>query len=624
MRLIGAVATMLALTALGSAQSSAPVEYRLTFPSPEHRWMQVEVRFTGVPAGPLQLRMSRTSPGRYALHEFSKNVFDVKIANGKGAPLTPSRPNLHQWNVAGHDGSVTVGYKVYGDRVDGTYLSIDASHAHINMPAALMFARGWFDRPARVTFTQPPGRAWKVASQLFPTSDPLVYTAPNIHYLMDSPTEFSNFTLRTFTVDDGTKRGPPPTFRIALHHDGTEAEADAFAKDVEAVVREAVHVFGEFPQFDANTYTFLSDYLPWASGDGMEHRNSTVLSSSGSIRNNKAGLLGTVSHEFFHAWNMERIRSGGIEPFDFEEADVSGELWLGEGFTSYFDDLILHRAGLLPLEGFLGNLAGTINTVLVSPGRQIRSAVEMSELAPFVDAASAIDRTAWPNLFISYYTWGAAIGLGLDLSLRDRTGGKVTGDDFMKALWQAHGRPGQKVPGIVATPYTMSDLKEQLASLTGDRGYTANFFTRYIEGHDVVDYTALLARAGFVVRKRAAGRPWLGQVALQAGAGSVRVGGLVPFDSPLYKAGIEQDDAILSLGGAEVTTQAQLEDLLGRSKPGQAVAVRFVRRSGEKVDATLTLDEDPRIEIVPVEKSGGTLSAEQKQARQAWLSSRQR
>jgi predicted metalloprotease with PDZ domain len=615
----------LALWTSGLAQSAPPVEYRLTFPSPEHRWMQVEARFTGVPAGPLQLRMSRTSPGRYALHEFSKNVFDVRIANGKGAALAPARPNLHQWDVAGHDGSVVVSYKVYGDRVDGTYLGIDASHAHINMPAALMFARGWFDRPARVTLTQPPGRVWKVATQLFPTTDPLVYTAPNIHYLMDSPTEFSNFTLRTFTVDDGAKRnGPPPTFRIALHHEGTEAEADAFAKDVEVIVREAVRVFGEFPQFDANTYTFLSDYLPWASGDGMEHRNSTVLSSSGSIRNNRAGLLGTVSHEFFHAWNMERIRSRGIEPFDFEEADVSGELWLGEGFTSYFDDLILHRAGLLPLEGFLANLAGTINTVLVSPGRQIRSAVEMSELAPFVDAASAIDRTAWPNLFISYYTWGAAIGLGLDLSLRDKTGGKVTGDDFMKALWQAHGRPGQKVPGIVATPYTMSDLKEQLASLTGDRGYTASFFTRDIEGHDVVDYTALLARAGFVVRKRAAGRPWLGQVSLQAGAGGVRVGALVPFDSPLYKAGIEQDDVIQSLAGVDLTTQAQLEDVLGRSKPGQAVPVRFVRRGGEKVEATLTLDEDPRIEIVPVEQTGGSIGAEQKQARSAWLSSRQR
>ena len=585
--------------------------------------MQVEARFSAVPAGPLQLRMSRTSPGRYALHEFVKNVFEVKIANGKGVALTPARPNLHQWDVAGHDGTVVVTYKVYGDRVDGTYLSVDASHAHINMPAALIFARGWFDRPARVTFAQPPGRAWKVATQLFPTGDPLVYTAPNIHYLMDSPTEFSNFTLRTFTVDDGTKRdGPPPTFRIALHHDGTDADADAFAKDVETIVREAAALFGELPRFDGNTYTFLSDYLPWANGDGMEHRNSTVLSSSGSIRRNKAGLLGTVSHEFFHAWNMERIRSRGVEPFDFEEADVSGELWLGEGFTSYFDDLILHRAGLLPLDGLLGNLAGTINAVATSPGRQIRSAVEMSELAPFVDAAAAIDRTAWPNLFISYYTWGSAIGFGLDLALRDKTGGKVTGDDFMRALWQAHGKPGQKIPGLVATPYTLADLKEQLASLTGDRGFTAGFFSRYIEGHEVVDYAALLARAGFVVRKRSAGRAWLGNVQLQAGAGGVRVGGLVPFDSPLYKAGIEQDDIIQSIGGTDLTTQAQVEDVLGGGKPGQAMPVKFVRRSGEKVEGTITLDEDPRIEIVPVEKSGGSLSAEQQKARNAWLSSR--
>ena len=181
-------------------------------------------------------------------------------------------------------------------------------------------------------------------------------------------------------------------------------------------------LFGELPEFDSNTYTFLTAYLPWASGDGMEHRNSTSLTSSGrfAIRNQRAGLLGTVSHEFFHAWNMERIRSAGIEPFDFEEADISGELWLGEGFTSYFDGLILHRAGLLPLDGLLGELAGTINAVHVRPGPQFRSPVEMSELAPFVDAAASIDRTAWPNLFISYYTYGSAIGLGLDLSLRDR------------------------------------------------------------------------------------------------------------------------------------------------------------------------------------------------------------
>ena len=257
---------------------SQPIEYTLSFPSPEHRWMQVEARFTGVPAGPLQLRMARTSPGRYALHEFAKNVFDVAIVNGKGQPLTATRPDNHEWDVATHDGTVVVTYKVFGDRTDGTYLGIDSMHAHINIPAALMFARGWFSRPARVTFVQPPGRKWRVATQLFPTSDPLVFTAPNIDYLMDSPTDFSNFMLREFSVDDGQKRtGPPPTFRVALTHDGTEAEADAFAKDVERIVREELALWGEFPNYETNTYTFLSVYLPWASGDGMEHRNSTSL-----------------------------------------------------------------------------------------------------------------------------------------------------------------------------------------------------------------------------------------------------------------------------------------------------------------------------------------------------------
>ena len=117
---------------------------------------------------------------------------------------------------------------------------------------------------------------------------------------------------------------------------------------------------------------------------------------------------------------------GGVEPFDFEEADMSDDLWLGEGFTNYFDGLIQHRAGFTNLDGFAGELAGVINAVQLSPGRMFRSAVDMSRLAPFVDAAASIDRTAWPNLFISYYTYGQAIGLGLDLSLRDRSNGKVT------------------------------------------------------------------------------------------------------------------------------------------------------------------------------------------------------
>jgi predicted metalloprotease with PDZ domain len=605
----------------------APVEYRLSFPAPEHRWMQVEARFPNIPAGPLQVRMARTSPGRYALHEFAKNVFDVSIVNGKGQAITATRPDPHQWDIAAHDGTVVITYKVFGDRTDGTYLGIDDIHAHINIPAALMFARGWFERPARVTFVQPPGRQWKVATQLFPTGDPLVFTAPNLHYLMDSPTDFSNFTLRTFTVDDGQKRnGPPPTIRIALTHDGTEAEADAFAKDVERIVRETGALWGEYPNFETNTYTFLSVYLPWASGDGMEHRNSTSLTSSGALRNpgQRAGILGTVAHEFFHAWNMERLRSSGVEPFDFEEADMSDDLWLGEGFTNYFDGLIQHRAGLSSLDTFAGELAGVINQVTLSPGRIFRSAVDMSRLAPFVDAAVSIDRTAWPNLFISYYTYGQAIGLGLDLSLRDRSNGKVTADDYMRALWARFGRPGQKEPGKVSTAYSIDGLKETLATVSGDRNFANDFFSKYVEGRELVDYTRLLARAGLIMRKRSPGRPFAGQVQLQAGGSALRVGNLVPWESPLYKAGVAQDDQLVNLDGTALTSTAALDEVLGRHKPGDRLPLRFVRRSGETVNATLVLDEDPRVEIIPIEKIGGILNEDQQRFRGSWLNSLQK
>ena len=233
---------MLALIVLAGSSASAqpaPFEYRLSFPTPEHRWMQVEARFSGLPDGTAEIRMSRTSPGRYALHEFAKNVFEVRDhQRRRPASSAATRPNLHQWNVAGHGGTVVVTYKVFGDRTDGTYLERRrGARAHEHAGDADVRARAVRAAGARHVRAAA-GPAWKVATQLFPTHDPLVFTAPNIHYLMDSPTEFSNFTLRTFTVDDGVNG--PQTLRIALHHDGTDAEADASSRDVEKTVREAM------------------------------------------------------------------------------------------------------------------------------------------------------------------------------------------------------------------------------------------------------------------------------------------------------------------------------------------------------------------------------------------------
>jgi predicted metalloprotease with PDZ domain len=208
--------------------------------------------------------------------------------------------------------------------------------------------------------------------------------------------------------------------------------------------------------------------------------------------------------------------------------------------------------------------------------------------------------------------------------LRDRSNGMVTGDQFMNALWTQFGRPGQKEPGKVATTYTIDGLKESLSKVSGDRAFTNDFFNRFIEGRELVDYTRLLARAGFLVRKRAPGRAFAGQVSVQAAGSSYRVTSMVPMESPLYKAGVAQDDQLVSLGGSALSATNSWDAALANHKAGDQVPLRFVRRSGEVVNTTITLEEDPRVDVVLVEKSGGTLTDDQRRFRDSWLGSLQK
>jgi predicted metalloprotease with PDZ domain len=611
------LAFVIAIAATTHAYAQAPVAYRLSFPEREHRQMRVEITLRDVPAGPLQLRMSRSSPGRYSIHEFAKNVFDVRVTDESGKPLTVSRPNPHEWDVTGHSGTAVVRYRVFGDRLDGTYLAIDSTHAHINMPAALMWARGMERRTMTVRFERPPGTSWNVATQLMLGPDSFSFSAPNLQYLMDSPAEFSAFSLRTFTVSDENRT---PVFRLAVHHTGTDAELDALTRDVQAIVREAKHVFREYPPFESNTYTFIADYLPWANGDGMEHRNSTILTSSSTLRTSRLDLLQTFSHEFFHAWNVERIRPRSLEPFNLEDSNLSGELWLAEGFTSYYGPLILRRTGLSTVRAFAQGMGAAVDVVVNSPGRALRSAVEMSQMASFVDGAGMSDRTNFDNTFISYYTWGSVIALGLDLTLRDRSDGRVTLDDVMRALWEKYGRPGTRTPGYVETPYTLDDVKATLATVSGDAAFAEDFFARYIQGREVVDVANLLSKAGFVLRRRAPGMSFAGSLRTQDEKSSVRVSDDVPFASPAYEAGLERDDIIISLGGSRVAATADIDRALMTRKPGESLQIVYERR-GERITSILKLVENPGLELVPAEEAGQTLSDAQRKFRDSWLGS---
>ena len=609
---------VLALFAPLAAQQTgpAPVVYRLTFPDAVHHVANVEVTFSGVPAGPLQARMSRSSPGRYAIHEFANNVYDVRAFDGKGNALAPARPNPYQWDVAGHDGTVRITYRVFGDLVDGTYLAIDPSHAHMNLPATLMWARGFEARPARVTFTPPEGSGWKAATQLFPTPDPWTFTAPNMQYLFDSPTELSDHVLREFGVKNPD--GKSYTIRAAIHTTSSPQDVEDYFKGVQRIVNESVTVFGEYPAFDAGSYTFLADYLPTNAGDGMEHRNSTVVSGRGNVRSG----LGTASHEFFHAWNVERIRPKGLEPFNYEEANLTDSLWVAEGFTQYYGSLIMARAGLADAARTVRGMGNLADSVINDSGRQFRSPVEMSHHAPFTDAARSVDPTNFGITFISYYTYGGAVALGLDLTLRDRTDGKVTLDDFMRAMWTTYGQPDGAQPGLVAKPYSLTDLRDRLADVSGDRAFAEDFYRRYMVGRDVVDYERLFARAGVVLRPRAPGRGWAGD--LRSTQDATRIANLQAPGTPAYEAGLEYGDQIAEVDGKAVSSIAQAVEAFAARQPGETVKVAVKRRDGKAVTASIVLKENPQVEAVLVEETGTAPTAEQKAFRDRWLGSQQR
>ncbi|HTI37864.1 MAG TPA: PDZ domain-containing protein [Vicinamibacterales bacterium] len=590
-------------------RADAPVVYKVSFPAPEHHVAKVEVTWTNVPRGPLQARMSRSSPGRYAVHEFAKNVYDVHAFNANGTELRITRPNPYEWDVPEHDGTVRMAYTIYGDDVDGTYLGIDRQHAHLNMPATFMWARGMDDRPSRITFTAPEGLRWKVATQLFTTTDPWTFTAPNLQYLFDSPTELSDYTLVSFDVKNPD--GKTFTVRAAVHAQASREEIDQYAAGLHKIVNEASAIYGEFPQYEPGTYTFLADYLPTNAGDGMEHRNSTVVTGR-ALRS----ALNTASHEFFHCWNVERIRPQGLEPFDFERANMTDSLWLAEGFTQYYGPLILTRAGLMDPGQAIAGFGRNADAVVNGSGRQFRSAVEMSRMAPFVDAARAVDRTNFNATFISYYTYGAAIAVGLDLTLRERSGGRITLDDFMRAMWTRYGKPGGPAPGLVGHPYSLDDVRDRLADVSGDRAFADDFMNRYVTGREAIDYARVARAVGVLVRKANPGAAWMGDVVVQ-GAGTT-IDALVDPGTPAYAAGLEQDDTITSLDGTAVSSPAQIQDILRAHKPGDRIAVAFTRRS-DPATSTITLAEDPAIEFTI--DPGAT--PEQVRMRDAWLSSRQ-
>ncbi len=618
------------------------VAYHFDFSNRVHHTTKVTISVPKVPNKEfLNLRMSRSSAGRYALHEFAKNVYSVIAFDAKGNKLEVVRSSPYTWNVLKPTDNMKVEYTLFADYADGTYSGINTIQAHLNAPATYLLVDNFYDenfdkidlikrnseenkkkQTIKVTFSLPQNykdsdnnlkdsnaEKWTVATQLPQLNDSVFY-APNYYYLLDSPVLIGDLFWSEW-------KEAGQNYRVALNKTGTETteeEANQFVENIKRIVKEEIALFGEAPTFDYGTYTFLLNYQPTAHGDGMEHRNSTIISQDDKL---DFGHLYTVAHEFIHAWNIERLRPESLEPFDFSSTNMSSELWFGEGFTSYYTYVIMRRAGLIDDTTFANLMNGMLNYVLTSPGHNFHSPAQMSQQAAFADAATANDPLSHHNTFITYYYYGGIMGLALDLELRKRFDKNL--DDYMQALWKQFGKTEK--------PYTMTNLKQTLAELTNDKQFAEDFFGNHITGNKLPDYNELLSTVAMEFQLTQKGKLWFGKVGLNIDdkeeSKNATISNYMLYGSPFYNAGLEKGDVLVSINNKLITSVNEYKEVLQTLEEGEKATITF-ERLGEKNTVEVVPEQIPYRALVYLAENEPFVKAKQVEERKKWLSSKQK
>ena len=574
------------------------ITYTLDLANVQQHELRITVDFPAVGPGIFRVKMPQSSPGRYAQHNFAKNVYDLTAYAADGREIEVYQEDIAAWAIAGHGGAVKLEYTLFANGGDGTYAGIDDRKLHLNMPASFLYGDVLNNRPVLLKIKDGQRPDWTVATQLVEVGK-RAFAAPDYYYFFDSPTIVGTIMRDQFEVKNPD--GKAQTIEVAMMHEGSQEEFDDYVKWTRDVVLAQQKVYGEIPDFDYGKYTFLCAYNPWIGGDGMEHRNSTICSASVGLKEFAGRLIGTVSHEFFHCWNVERIRPASLEPFSFDHANMSGELWFAEGFTSYYDDLSLVRAGILSPQDYAEGLAGQLNYVLLRPGREHRNAIEMSQQAPFVDAATANDPDNFGNTFVSYYPYGATIGLALDLTLRER-GHDL--DEVMRLVWQRYGK--------TEIPYHIRDLQLALGEVVEDQAWAKDWFARYVYKSDLPDLGALLDNYGFVVERAQDSVSFMG-LRLRENDGVVTVRGAIAENSPLYAAGLDQGSDIISLNGQAITSQATWDAAVSDLEAGKTYEIGF-EQMGRRKTGRFTASVSPELTVRFEE---GKKKA--RKARESWL-----
>lgn len=548
------------------------VTYTVSMSKPWTHLLEVEmtVKWPQMPAT-ADLKMPVWTPGSYLVREYARHVQNFSVKDASGADLLWTKTSKNTWSVETRGAKEIVArYMVYSNELTVRTNELNDEHAFWNNGATLLFVKGHLNIPSTVKVV--PYGNWRVATGLPPVEGQAnTFKAANYDILYDAPFEVSDFKEFKFEV-----RGK--AHRFVVTGEGNY-DLNRLAADTAKIVDESFKVFGEFG-FDED-YTFIVNLR---GGGGLEHLNSTALQTNrfGFRPDSRyKGFLGLIAHEYFHAWNVKRIRPDALGPFDYENENYTRLLWVAEGATEYYSNLLLVRAGLLTDREFLRQRAAGIQALQNRPGR-FETSLESASFDAWIKYYRP-DENAINNQ-ISYYDKGEIVNMMLDMAIRSASGGAKSLDDVMRHLWNEFYKKGKNF-----TPADYQKASELMAGRSLD-----DFFSKYVRGVAEIDYNSFANPFGLTLNARTpnAARAYLGADTTEAdGRLSIRS---IPAGTPAYEQGLNTGDQIVAIDGYRASTTF-MQSYFGERKPNDKVRLTIFRFDRLR-DMEITLGADTRRE----------------------------
>jgi len=547
------------------------IRYILQMPQPGTHYFEVKLELNNNTSKQIQLKMATWTPGSYLIREYAKNVETVDAKDHKGNLLPIKKVTKNTWELAsGKVSNLTISYRVYANELAVRNCYLDEEQGYLNPASVFLFVKGAENQKASLKVELPPD--WKqVITALKPKgTSGTEFEIQNLDEFIDSPILCGNPVVVPFEAGGVKHR---VAFQGPANFSAEKIKTD-FAKIVEA--EKAV-----FQHHPCKEYTFLVHHVAQGGG-GLEHSHSSSLQTSPATYDseiNYQNFLGLVAHEYFHLWNVKRLRPHALGPFDYDQENYTTMLWFSEGFTSYYDDFILFRAGITKKERFLDVVASNISRVESVPGMYNQSLSEAS-----LDAWIKYYRPGEnsQNSQSDYYTKGAAIGTLLDLLIIKETKGVQNLDNLMKEMYDEF-YLGKN------TAFSEKDFEAQVSKRIGTLK-AKEFITKYIDGIKKPDWTGIFGEFGIKISDRNDQNKPLSLGLRLQGAGKVVVQGINKL-GPAFQSGISIGDEIISIGDRRVES-ADLSPVFASLKAGDKVQVLY-SRAGQLKTAEVVLVREP-------------------------------